>query len=82
MSSLYPVLIFRVHDFEYTPECIIFDLLNIPLYHGWLVDPQSKKTVTVLGSSGYNQIVEKIIFNKFSSEIELVTEGKQHCISV
>ncbi|NWH83774.1 MINY1 hydrolase, partial [Aegithalos caudatus] len=29
-----------VSDFEYTPECIVFDLLNIPLYHGWLVDPQ------------------------------------------
>jgi hypothetical protein len=29
-----------VSDFEYTPECIIFDLLNISLYHGWLVDPQ------------------------------------------
>lgn len=29
-----------VSDFEYTPECIVFDLLNIPLYHGWLLDPQ------------------------------------------
>jgi hypothetical protein len=29
-----------VSKFEYTPECIIFDLLNIPLYHGWLFDPQ------------------------------------------
>lgn len=29
-----------VTDFEYTPECIAFDLLDIPLYHGWLVDPQ------------------------------------------
>lgn len=29
-----------VADFEYTPECIVFDLLDIPLYHGWLVDPQ------------------------------------------
>lgn len=29
-----------VSDFEYTPECSIFDLLGVPLYHGWLVDPQ------------------------------------------
>ncbi|XP_010192274.1 PREDICTED: protein FAM63A-like, partial [Mesitornis unicolor] len=29
-----------VADFEYTPECIVFDLLNVPLYHGWLVDLQ------------------------------------------
>lgn len=31
-----------VADFEYTPECIVFDLLDIPLFHGWLVDPQVK----------------------------------------
>ncbi|GAA6065038.1 ubiquitin carboxyl-terminal hydrolase MINDY-2 isoform X1, partial [Tachysurus ichikawai] len=29
-----------VRVFEYTPECIVFDLLDIPLYHGWLVEPQ------------------------------------------
>lgn len=29
-----------VSDFEYTPECSVFDLLGVPLYHGWLVDPQ------------------------------------------
>ncbi|XP_063555093.1 ubiquitin carboxyl-terminal hydrolase MINDY-2 isoform X7 [Gorilla gorilla gorilla] len=31
-----------VRVFEYTPECIVFDLLDIPLYHGWLVDPQGQ----------------------------------------
>lgn len=34
-----------VRVFEYTPECIVFDLLDIPLYHGWLVDPQVRWTV-------------------------------------
>uniref|UniRef100_A0A8C7QQV7 Ubiquitin carboxyl-terminal hydrolase n=1 Tax=Oncorhynchus mykiss TaxID=8022 RepID=A0A8C7QQV7_ONCMY len=34
-----------VSDFEYTPECIAFDLLDIPLYHGWLVDPQVSDNV-------------------------------------
>ena len=38
-----------VRDFEYTPECIIFDLLRIPLYHGWLVDPQTPETVAAIG---------------------------------
>lgn len=32
--------IFRIDDFEFTPECAIYDLLDIPLYHGWIVDPQ------------------------------------------
>lgn len=34
------LLCFRIDDFEFTPECAIFDLLDIPLYHGWIVDPQ------------------------------------------
>ncbi|KAL4572064.1 hypothetical protein LXL04_018833 [Taraxacum kok-saghyz] len=29
----------RINDFELTRECAIFDLLDIPLYHGWIVDP-------------------------------------------
>lgn len=33
----------RFHDcrsYEFTDEVAIFDLLDIPLVHGWLVDPQ------------------------------------------
>lgn len=37
-----------VRVFEYTPECIVFDLLDIPLYHGWLVDPQVSIQVHIL----------------------------------
>jgi len=29
-----------VSSFEYTPELVVFDLLRIPLLHGWLPDPQ------------------------------------------
>jgi len=64
-----------VRDFEYTPECIIFDLLNIPLYHGWLVDPQAKDAVTAVSKLSYNQLVEKIITNKSSPDNDLVTEA-------
>jgi len=64
-----------VADFEYTIESIIFDLLNISLYHGWLVDPQSPETEAALGSFSYNQIVERIISNKASPRPELVTEA-------
>lgn len=41
-----------VSDFEYTPECIVFDLLNIPLYHGWLVDPQVSPLTCLVASLG------------------------------
>uniref|UniRef100_A0A3B4A139 Ubiquitin carboxyl-terminal hydrolase n=1 Tax=Periophthalmus magnuspinnatus TaxID=409849 RepID=A0A3B4A139_9GOBI len=64
-----------VCDFEYTPECIVFDLLNIPLYHGWLLDPQSPETVAAVGKLSYNQLVEKIIDCKHSADSCKVSEG-------
>ncbi|XP_061872346.1 ubiquitin carboxyl-terminal hydrolase MINDY-1 isoform X2 [Colius striatus] len=64
-----------VSDFEYTPECIIFDLLNVPLYHGWLVDPQSPEVVQAVGKLSYNQLVEKIITCKQASDSGLVSEA-------
>ena len=55
---------FRIMDFEYTPECIIFDLLRIPLYHGWLVDPQQREISRVINNQSYNQLVDRIIGSK------------------
>ncbi|KAJ3608890.1 hypothetical protein NHX12_023419 [Muraenolepis orangiensis] len=54
-----------VTHFEFTPECLVFDLLDINLYHGWLLDPQLS----------YNQLVEKIILLKHSEDSSKVTEG-------
>ena len=51
-------------DFEFTPECIVFDLLKIQLYHGWLVDPQDTVHVDAVGGLSYNQLVEKMLVNK------------------
>ncbi|KAI4900195.1 hypothetical protein NFI96_017679 [Prochilodus magdalenae] len=64
-----------VRVFEYTPECIVFDLLDIPLYHGWLVDPQMADIVKAVGNCSYNQLVEKIISYKQSENSELAGEG-------
>ncbi|XP_061610742.1 ubiquitin carboxyl-terminal hydrolase MINDY-2 [Phyllopteryx taeniolatus] len=64
-----------VRVFEYTPECIVFDLLDIPLYHGWLVDPQMHEIVKAVGNCSYNQLVEKIISCKQSENSELAGEG-------
>ncbi|XP_073443069.1 ubiquitin carboxyl-terminal hydrolase MINDY-2 [Dendrobates tinctorius] len=64
-----------VRVFEYTPECIVFDLLDIPLYHGWLVDPEFAEIVTAVGNCSYNQLVEKVISCKQSEISELVSEG-------
>ncbi|KAH7970343.1 hypothetical protein HPB49_004069 [Dermacentor silvarum] len=64
-----------VKDFEYTPECIVFDLLRIPLYHGWLLDPECPEILAAVGNCSYNQLVERIIINKSSTKPELVTEA-------
>ncbi|CAL1299557.1 unnamed protein product [Larinioides sclopetarius] len=64
-----------ISDFEYTPECIIFDLLRIPLYHGWLIDPQMIDVMSAVGKCSYNQLVEKIINSKCSSDPDKVTEA-------
>uniref|UniRef100_S4RYU3 Ubiquitin carboxyl-terminal hydrolase n=1 Tax=Petromyzon marinus TaxID=7757 RepID=S4RYU3_PETMA len=64
-----------VADFEYTPECIVFDLLGLPLYHGWLVDPQNSDVVKAVGKCSYNQLVEKIISSKQSQNSEVFSEG-------
>ncbi|CAG0889029.1 unnamed protein product [Darwinula stevensoni] len=57
----------------YTPECIIFDLLQIPLYHGWLVHPNTPEA-EVIGSASYNQLVDQIITQKTSLDSEVVTK--------
>ncbi|KAK7088863.1 hypothetical protein V1264_024945 [Littorina saxatilis] len=64
-----------VSDFEYTSECIIFDLLQLALYHGWLVDPQNEEEVKAVGKCSYNQLVEKIIQYKQSDKEEMVREA-------
>ncbi|XP_074660398.1 ubiquitin carboxyl-terminal hydrolase MINDY-1-like [Tubulanus polymorphus] len=64
-----------ISSFEYTSEHIIFDLLSIPMYHGWLVDPQSPEVVCAVGNCSYNQLVEKIINQKTSDDEDLVSEA-------
>ncbi|MBA0616785.1 hypothetical protein Godav_026277 [Gossypium davidsonii] len=51
----------RTNDFEFTSECAIFDLLDIPLYHGWIVDPQDYETASAVGSKSYNAIMEELV---------------------
>ncbi|KAA8522327.1 hypothetical protein F0562_013312 [Nyssa sinensis] len=51
----------RIDDFEFTPECAIFDLLDIPLYHGWIVDPQDYDTAHAIGSKSYNSLMGELV---------------------
>eukprot|EP01134_Creolimax_fragrantissima_P002415 CFRG2415T1 len=50
-----------VDQMEYTNEMIVFDLLRVDVFHGWVVDPQDKYTAAVIGNSTYNELVEKVV---------------------
>ncbi|KAK6158090.1 hypothetical protein DH2020_005404 [Rehmannia glutinosa] len=50
-----------IDDFEFTRECAIFDLLDIPLYHGWIVDPQDRETADAIGSKSYNTLMGELV---------------------
>ena len=65
-------------QFEYTRECSIFDLLNIQLFHGWVIDPQNNELNKIVNSnaSSYNQLIEKMIRQKQSKEENLARESK------
>ena len=45
-------------EFEYTRELDIFDLFQIGLYHGWLIDPQQVMFYKHFYNKSYNQLVE------------------------
>lgn len=52
----------------------MFDLVDVPLYHGWLPDPQDSGYEVVKDLS-YNQLVEMVINNSSSRDSNLVQDG-------
>lgn len=61
-----------VTQFEYTDSLVIFDLLNVPLYHGWVVDPQNKLLAQAVGNLSYNELTTKTITDMSSDDEEKV----------
>ncbi len=66
-----------VDEFEYTRELNIFDMFNINIYHGWLIDPQMKEIFDLVKNLSYNQLVEKIIYLKNSDSQIDIASGMQ-----
>ncbi|CAE7515817.1 mindy1, partial [Symbiodinium sp. KB8] len=50
-----------VADFEYTQETTVFDMLDIALFHGWIIAKEDTQSHEVLGNLSYNQVVERLI---------------------
>ena len=49
-----------VEGFEYTPEMSIFDLLDIHVYHGWVVSEDDLSAYPYVIHLSYNQAMEKL----------------------
>jgi hypothetical protein len=72
----------KITGFEYTRELDAFDVLGVPLYHGWIVDPQDvRASSVVLKYKSYNQLMFKLVEAKAmsptdeTSNAELLKEG-------
>ncbi|ORZ06716.1 hypothetical protein BCR42DRAFT_427072 [Absidia repens] len=51
-----------IHDFEPTEELALFDLFDVDLVHGWIIDPQDEEGYRVVNRcKSYNGIVECIV---------------------
>ncbi len=70
-----------MESFEFTSESGIFDLFQVQLYHGWLVDPQDQLTYDVVCMLSYNQLVEMIINNQNSADPINIQNGVCVCNS-
>ena len=52
-----------IHGFEPTAELSVFDVFNVDLVHGWVVDPQDEDTwnVVIRKCGSYNRAVECVV---------------------
>jgi DNA segregation ATPase FtsK/SpoIIIE-like protein len=48
-------------DFEFTKELAVFDLLDISLFHGWVISEQDRHAYPVVSPLTYNHLVERLI---------------------
>ena len=46
---------------EYTMDVSAFELMNVELVHGWLIDTNDTQTFQLVGNKTYNELVEAII---------------------
>ncbi len=64
-----------VRAFEFTGETAIFDLLRLPLVHGWLVDPSDAATAAAVGAMSYNALVERLVGGEAPPEQALALQS-------
>ncbi|KAJ0477933.1 putative MINDY deubiquitinase [Helianthus annuus] len=50
----------KIDDIEFKRECPVFGILDIPVYHGWIIDPQDIETSNAIGSKSYDRLMEDL----------------------
>lgn len=50
-----------VSNFEYTRELDCFDVAGVPIYHGWILDPQDKLTAQAIKDMSYNLVIYRLV---------------------
>lgn len=68
----------HIHGFEPTAELAMFDLFQVDLVHGWIIDPQDKETFEVIVNKlgNYNKTVEFIVqVDEKAVEEEVLHQG-------
>ncbi len=59
-----------VNDFEFTRELSVFDIAQVPILHGWILDRQDVEAAEVIGRTSYNQLLNQLI--EYKSLIDAV----------
>jgi len=67
-----------VREFEYTLDNVVFDMLDINLVHGWLVDEEDVPIKNAIDKYSYNQLVEKLInMETLQAQIDVSIKKRQ-----
>lgn len=53
-------------QYEFTQDTLVFDVLDVPLVHGWIVDSSDPAKLVIDKCGSYNHLVEFIINSKHS----------------
>ena len=50
-----------VTAYEFTEEVTVFDALDLPLVHGWVLDTQDRPAAEAVGTNSYNHLMYKLV---------------------
>ena len=64
----------KVDGFEFTRQLTTFDLTGLRLLHGWLYDPQDRRSKDAVGTMTYNELITRVI--TLRSELENKNQKK------